>query len=74
MTHECKHPDDVKRKPRIINCSFDANKMNSKDIDEKIVELMQSGTINGNLYRLFKTTKCTQSMQENILVNPDLEQ
>jgi iron complex transport system substrate-binding protein len=43
VTHECKYPDDAKRKPRVINCSFDASKMNSKDIDEKIVELMQSG-------------------------------
>ncbi|MGC2685404.1 MAG: cobalamin-binding protein [Candidatus Nitrosopolaris sp.] len=43
VTHECKYPDDAKRKPRVINCSFDASKMNSKDIDEKIIELMQSG-------------------------------
>jgi iron complex transport system substrate-binding protein len=43
VTHECKYPDDAKRKPIVINCSFDASKMNSKDIDEKIVELMQSG-------------------------------
>jgi iron complex transport system substrate-binding protein len=43
VTHECKYPDDAKRKPRVINSSFDASKMNSKEIDEKIVELMQSG-------------------------------
>src|SRR5215472_6384377 len=43
VTHECKYPDDAKMKPRVINCSFDASKMNSKEIDEKIVELMQSG-------------------------------
>ena len=43
VTHECKYPDDAKRKPRVINCSFDASKMNSKDIAEKIIELMQSG-------------------------------
>ena len=43
VTHECKYPDDAKRKPRVINCSFDASKMNSKEIDEKIIELMQSG-------------------------------
>lgn len=44
VTHECKYPDDAKRKPRIINASFDANKMNSREIDQKITELMQSGT------------------------------
>ena len=43
VTHECKYPDDAKRKPRVINSSFDAGKMNSREIDEKIVELMQSG-------------------------------
>ena len=39
VTHECRYPDDAKRKPRVINSSFDASKMNSKDIDEKIIEL-----------------------------------
>ncbi|MDP9286955.1 MAG: cobalamin-binding protein [Thermoproteota archaeon] len=43
VTHECKYPDDAARKPRVINSSFDASKMNSKDIDQKIIELMQSG-------------------------------
>ena len=43
MTHECKYPEDAKSKPRVTNYSFDASKMNSKDIDEKIIELMQSG-------------------------------
>jgi len=44
VTHECNYPDDAKRKPRVINASFDANKMNSKSIDQKIIELMQSAT------------------------------
>jgi len=43
VTHECKYPDDARMKSRVINSSFDASKMNSKDIDQKIVELMQSG-------------------------------
>jgi iron complex transport system substrate-binding protein len=43
VTHECKYPEDAKRKPRVINSSFDSNKMNSKEIDQKIIELMQSG-------------------------------
>jgi iron complex transport system substrate-binding protein len=42
VTHECKYPDDAKRKPQVINASFDAKKMNSKEIDEKIIELMHS--------------------------------
>jgi iron complex transport system substrate-binding protein len=43
VTHECKYPDDAKRKPRVINSSFDSGKLNGKEIDEKIVELMKSG-------------------------------
>jgi iron complex transport system substrate-binding protein len=43
VTHECKYPETAKVKPRIINSSIDASKMNSKEIDEKITELMQSG-------------------------------
>jgi iron complex transport system substrate-binding protein len=41
VTHECKYPDDVKRKPQVIN-AVDAKKMNSKEIDQKIIELMHS--------------------------------
>jgi iron complex transport system substrate-binding protein len=44
VTHECNYPDDATRKPRVVNASFDANKMNSKSIDQKIMELMQSAT------------------------------
>ena len=43
VTHECKYPDDARMKPRVISSSFDPSKMNSKDIDQKIVELMRSG-------------------------------
>lgn len=43
VTHECKYPDDADTKPKVINSSFDAGTMNSKEIDEKIVQLMQSG-------------------------------
>src|SRR5919199_3621968 len=42
VTHECKYPDDAKRKPQVINASFDAKNMNSKEIDQKIIELMRS--------------------------------
>jgi iron complex transport system substrate-binding protein len=42
VTHECVYPNDAKTKPRVINCSFDASKMNSKEIDQKIVELIRS--------------------------------
>ena len=39
VTHECKYPEDAKNKPKIINSSFDASSMTSKEIDDKIVEL-----------------------------------
>ena len=47
VTHECKYPDEAKSKPRVIDSSFDPKKMTSKEIDNKIVELMRTG---GNIY------------------------
>ncbi|HET9774693.1 MAG TPA: cobalamin-binding protein [Nitrososphaeraceae archaeon] len=47
VTHECKYPEDAKTKPKVINSSFDASSMTSKEIDNKIVELFSKGT---NIY------------------------
>ena len=43
VTHECNYPLDAKNKSRIINSSFDASTMSSKEIDDKIVELFGNG-------------------------------
>ena len=43
VTHECNYPEAAKSKPRIINSSFDASTMSSKEIDDKIVELFSNG-------------------------------
>ena len=42
VTHECNYPLDAKNKPRIINSSFDASTMSSKEIEDKIVELFSN--------------------------------
>ena len=42
VTHECKYPEDAKAKPKVINSSFDASSMTSKEIDNKIVELFKA--------------------------------
>jgi iron complex transport system substrate-binding protein len=47
VTHECKYPDDAKDKPKVVDSSFDSTKMTSREIDNKIVELMKTG---GNIY------------------------
>ena len=39
VTHECKYPDDAKSKPKVINSSFDATSMNSREIYNKILVL-----------------------------------
>ena len=44
VTHECDFPDEAKSKPRVIHSSFDPTKMNSKEIDKQVVELMHSGS------------------------------
>ena len=43
VTHECKFPEAAKRKPRVINSSFNPSKLSSKEIDNKIIELMHYG-------------------------------
>ena len=43
VTHECNYPEEAKSKPRIINSSFNASLMSSKEIDNKIVELVSNG-------------------------------
>jgi iron complex transport system substrate-binding protein len=43
VTHECNYPEAAKSKPRVINSSFDASTMCSKEIDDKIVELFSNG-------------------------------
>lgn len=47
VTHECNFPDGAKTKPRVIHSSFDPQKMDSKEIDKKIVGLMRTG---GDIY------------------------
>jgi iron complex transport system substrate-binding protein len=43
VTHECKYPDDAKRKPKVINSSFDATRLTSREIDNKIGGLIKTG-------------------------------
>ena len=47
VTHECKYPGDAKNKPRVINSSFDAANLTSREIDDKIGGLMKAG---GDIY------------------------
>jgi iron complex transport system substrate-binding protein len=44
VTHECKFPAQARKKPRVIRPSFDPSRMTGRQIDEKIVELMRSGS------------------------------
>ncbi len=43
VTHECNYPNEAKTKPRVINSSFDASTISSKEIEDKIVELFSNG-------------------------------
>jgi iron complex transport system substrate-binding protein len=43
VTHECNYPVMASNKPRVVKSSFDATKMTSKEIDDKIASLMKSG-------------------------------
>jgi iron complex transport system substrate-binding protein len=44
VTHECKFPAQAKKKPRVIHPSFDPGRMTGHQIDDKIVDLMRSGS------------------------------
>ena len=43
VTHECNYPPKAKTKPRVIHSSFDPQKMSSQEIDNKVIELVQTG-------------------------------
>lgn len=43
VTHECNYPPEAKTKPRVIHSSFDPQKMSSQEIDNKVIELVQTG-------------------------------
>ena len=43
VTHECNYPSDAKTKPRVISSVFDPASMSSKQIDDKICQLMSEG-------------------------------
>lgn len=61
VTHECNYPSGAKTKPRVINSVFDPASMSSKQIDDKICQLMTDGK---EIYNLNK---------ENLLnAKPDL--
>ena len=55
VTHECNYPKEATLKPKIINSSFDASSMSSKEIDDKIIELFGNGKdiyiVNDNLLK-----------------------
>ena len=61
VTHECNYPSDAKTKPQVISSVFDPAAMSSKQIDDKICQLMTDGK---QIYNLNK---------ENLLnAKPDL--
>lgn len=43
VTHECLYPEDAKSKPRVITSVLNPDVLNSKEIDDKIIELMRTG-------------------------------
>lgn len=43
VTHECVFPEQAKSRPRVISSVFDPEKLNSRQIDEKISELVRNG-------------------------------
>ncbi|MEX0656669.1 MAG: cobalamin-binding protein [Nitrosopumilaceae archaeon] len=44
VTHECLYPEDARSKPRVITSVLNPDVLNSKEIDDKIIELMRNGS------------------------------
>ena len=61
VTHECLYPINAKLKPRVIESVFDSDNLSSRQIDDKIMELMSSGK---NIFKL--------NHDELVNANPDL--
>jgi len=51
VTHECNYPSGAKTKPQVISSVFDPASMSSKQIDDKICQLMTDGKEIYNLNR-----------------------
>jgi iron complex transport system substrate-binding protein len=49
VTHECDFPKDARTKPRVIESVFESEKMSSKEINEKILDLV---TNDNEIYKL----------------------
>lgn len=49
VTHECNFPKDARKKPRVIQSVFEPEEMSSKEIDQKILELVSNGK---DIYKL----------------------
>lgn len=49
VTHGCNYPSDAKTKPTVVNRTFGSDEMSSKQIDQKMIELLRSG---GDIYAI----------------------
>ena len=49
VTHECDFPKDASKKPNVIESVFEPKKMSSKEIDDKVLDLMSN---NQDIYEL----------------------
>lgn len=43
VTHECKYPNDAKKKPQVINSSINSDMLTSKEINDQTCKLLSEG-------------------------------
>ena len=67
VTHECLYPDEAKSKPRVIDSVFSASELNSKEIDEKIKNLVKKGE---ELFSIDK--KNLQNAKPDLIISQEL--
>ena len=67
VTHECEYPKEAKLKPRIIESVFDSKTLSSKQIDDKIIELMSNGK---DIFRL--NTKNLKYANPDLIISQEI--
>lgn len=63
VTHECTFPLEAKLKPKIIYSAFEASRLSSREIDNKIVEFYNNGK---NIYIINET--CLKNLKPDLIV------
>ncbi|MDH2900764.1 MAG: cobalamin-binding protein [archaeon] len=67
ITHECNYPPSVRNKQVVMRSVFDAQKMNSKEIDDAVLEFVSNGR---SIYEIDE--EILQSLNPDLIITQEL--